>query len=279
MPRCELCGESTKLFQKRHKACEERLANGRAQIIEMARTAALAGTVSEPPATEYAEVAEKSFLSKADLPPLLATGFEQAVDGALEDGILTAEEETALEIFRRAFSLPQELVDRSGALTRMVKAGALRELLEGTIPERVVLSDKLPFNFQKGEKLVWAFPGVRYCETRVSMRYRGSYQGVSVRVAKGLYYRTGGFQGKPTPTEQIVTVGTGGLAVTTKHIYFSGDTKSFRIPYAKIVAFEPYTDGIGVQRDAANARQQLFITGDGWFTYNLVTNLARMAAA
>lgn len=33
---------------------------------------------------------------------------------------------------------------------------------------------------------------------------------------------------------------------------------------------------IGVQRDATSAKDQTFATGDGWFTYNLISNLAQM---
>ena len=43
-----------------------------------------------------------------------------------------------------------------------------------------------------------------------------------------------------------------------------------------IVSFEPYSDGLGVMRDAQMAKPQTFITGDGWFVYNLVVNLAQM---
>jgi hypothetical protein len=48
------------------------------------------------------------------------------------------------------------------------------------------------------------------------------------------------------------------------------------VAYSKIVAFEPYSDGFGIQRDAATALPQTFVTGDGWFAYNLVTNLAQI---
>ena len=43
-----------------------------------------------------------------------------------------------------------------------------------------------------------------------------------------------------------------------------------------IVAFEPYEDGFGIMRDAQTAKPQTFVTGDGWFVYNLATNLAQM---
>tara|TARA_R110000868_G_scaffold189695_2_gene433077 strand:+ start:122429 stop:122581 length:153 start_codon:yes stop_codon:yes gene_type:complete len=49
-----------------------------------------------------------------------------------------------------------------------------------------------------------------------------------------------------------------------------------RIKLDKIVSFQPYDDGLGVQRDAATAKPQSFITGDGWFIYNLVMNVAKL---
>ena len=40
--------------------------------------------------------------------------------------------------------------------------------------------------------------------------------------------------------------------------------------------FEPYDDGFGIMRDAQTAKPQSFRTGDGWFAFNLATNLAQM---
>jgi hypothetical protein len=71
-------------------------------------------------------------------------------------------------------------------------------------------------------------------------------------------------------------VDTGLLAITNKHIYFSGGEKDLRVPYAKVVAFHPFSNGVGIIRDTSNAKLQIFVTGDGWFTYNLITNLARL---
>ena len=93
---------------------------------------------------------------------------------------------------------------------------------------------------------------------------------------KGVYYRTGSFRGHPVETTQTKLVATGLLGVTTKHIYFAGDRTSFRIPYGKVVSFTPFSDGIGVMKDAASARPQTFDTGEGWFIYNLVMNLSQM---
>ena len=66
------------------------------------------------------------------------------------------------------------------------------------------------------------------------------------------------------------------LGLTTKHIYFAGSRKRFRVRYDKIVAFEPFSDGFGIMRDAQTARPQTFRTGDGWFAYNPAANLAQI---
>jgi hypothetical protein len=66
--------------------------------------------------------------------------------------------------------------------------------------------------------------------------------------------------------------------ITDRNIYFSGPQKSLRLPYKKIVSFQPFSDGFGLIRDAVSAKPQIFVTGDGWFTYNVVTNLAHMNA-
>ena len=60
--------------------------------------------------------------------------------------------------------------------------------------------------------------------------------------------------------------------------YFAGRQKQFRVRYDKIVAFEPFSDGFGIMRDAPTAKPQTFWTGDGWFAYNLAVNLAQLQA-
>ncbi len=49
-------------------------------------------------------------------------------------------------------------------------------------------------------------------------------------------------------------VDTGLLGLTTKHIYFAGSKKRFRVRYDRIVTFEPYEDGVGIMREAQTAK-------------------------
>jgi hypothetical protein len=134
----------------------------------------------------------------------------------------------------------------------------------------------LPINFQKDEQVVWAFPNCKYLEDKTRRQFVGGSQGVSVRVMKGVYYRVGAFKGQAVEHTERVHIDTGWVVITNKNIYFAGPRKSVRLPYAKILSFEPFSDGFGVMRDTTTAKPQIFVTGDGWFTYNLVINLAKI---
>ena len=59
-----------------------------------------------------------------------------------------------------------------------------------------------------------------------------------------------------------VSHGAGLMVVTNKHLYYHG-AKAFRIPFSKIVSYEPFSNGIGITRDAANAKMQTFVTDRG----------------
>lgn len=221
-------------------------------------------------------IAESSFIDQKKLSSLIVAGWESAVEIAFQDDVLSHDEEKNLDALQNHFSIPQEQLNNNGAYEKLIKGVILREVLNGTVPEKLNIEGNLPFNLQKSEKIVWLFQDVKYYEEKSRTRYVGGSQGVSIRVAKGIYYRTGGFKGERVQESETIHADTGLLGITNKHVYFAGPSKRFRIAFNKIVAFEPFSDGIGVQRDAQTAKPQTFVTGDGWFTYNLVTNLARI---
>lgn len=248
-------------------------------MVGLAKTAALGKgpeSVLEEINDRLAEIAKDSFIPPDEVRKALIAGWEQAVDHFLEDGNLDPQEEDQLTLFAKHFGFTQEDLDKNGVYSKFVKGAVLREVMEGKVPSRFQLEGVLPFNFQKSEALIWAFNDVAYYEERTRRQYIGGSHGMSFRIAKGVYYRVGSFRGHPVETTERVRVDTGILAVTTKHLYFQGQTKTFRVRLDKVVSFMPYSDGVGIQRDAATAKPQFFITGDGWFTYNLLINVAKL---
>ena len=198
----------------------------------------------------------------------LVRAWETAVENTMEDGLLTLDEENAHHQYLDHFRLTTQDVGANGAHTSLVQAAIIREVTQGIVPQRQNLQGKIPFNLMKSEQLVWVIQGVDYLETIVRRERQGTSHGVSVRVAKGLYYSPRQFRSRPIEWEETVHADTGMLGLTTKHIYFAGSRKKFRVRYDRIVSFDPYDDGFGIMRDAQTARPQTFRTGDGWFPYN-----------
>ncbi len=284
MADCKYCGQPAGFLRHVHKECEGKHEDGQKAIIasiSSAITDPLTGLAGTSLTGKISEIAEQCFIPSAERRQLAIRAWRDAVNNSLHDNILDEATENRLMELKNRLELSQEELDgagaiTSGAYTRVIKSGVIRDLLNGVIPQRINVAGDIPINFQKGERIVWVFNGVSYLEDRTRRQYVGRSQGVSIRVMKGVYYRTGSFAGQPITYSERVHLDTGSVAVTDKNFYFIGTSKSMRIPYKKIVSFQPFTDGVGITRDLVSAKLQTFVTGDGWFTYNLVSNLAQL---
>jgi len=165
------------------------------------------------------------------------------------------QEQEALHWERRIAEAKQETEETRRR--RAEKEAVITAIERGRITRSNMPVEMTPFIMLKSETLVRVFQLTDYLQEQV--------------VRKRQYY-----SGRETPTQYAMRlVDCGMLGVTTKHIYFVGDRQRFRIRYDHIVAFKEYTDGVGLDRAAQDSIHQKFATGDGWFTYNLVTALAR----
>ncbi len=285
MPTCSVCGEDVgfrealKALGPKHLECkaaeeaeERREREALARLTEQAREAVL----DEALLSELGVELDDAALSAEGRHRLLVGAFEHSVEVALDDGILSHAEERAVNEFQRFFKLSDRALNNSGLLTQVAEAAVLREVMEGNIPDPPDLDERPPFNLMKSEDLVWVVEDAGYYKTKTVREFRGSSHGVSIRVAKGLYYRPSAFRGRSVSREETVHADSGMLGVTTKHIYFHGPRERFRVRYDRIVSFEPFSDGIGIMRDNQRAKPETFTVGDGWFIYNLVTNLSQM---
>ena len=272
---CRLCGKDAGIMRKEHKECRKKH-DAAIQSLPEYMAEHLFSTDISTVVNRVNEQAGIAYVQELELHEVYVRGWERSVEQAFEDGILSQDEEDKLKDLANRLSLNQDELDRKGWFHRLIHGAVLRDLMEGKIPDRLIIDFSLPFNFMKSEELIWLFQNVPYYESVTRTRYAGGTQGVSLKLMKGVYYRTGGFRGERIQEQETRHVDTGLFAVTTKHVYFAGDYKSFRIKYNKIVSFQPFYDGIGIQRDAASAKPQIFHTGDGWFTYNLLMNVQNL---
>lgn len=278
MSKCKFCGKDAGLMHSVHQECQTKYDTGQTRIAEILGSLSTGTLGSENAKRQVNDIASSSFIGYNALQGLVLSTFENAVTQALSDGILSEKEENRLIDYVEAFGVSRQTLNQNAAYIKLVKGGILRDIMEGEVPKRLSVAGNLPFNFQKSEKLIWLFQNVQYLQPRTHTTYQGRSNGVSIRIAKGLYFRTSQFTGNPVVSTQITLIDTGVLAVTTKHLYFAGAFKSVKARYDKIISFVPYSDALGIQRDSIS-KSDIFKTDDGWFAYNLVMNLAQFEPA
>lgn len=277
MGNCIYCGQKAGFLKSKHKDCESNYFDGKNKIIENICTAITNNSDFDNLENKIKEITEKCYVKPDEIIDLYVKGFDKAVESFLDDSILTTEEEDRISKFKTHYNFEQNVIDKNGSLQKVVKAAILREVLDGQIPEnKLNIQGNLPFLLQKNENVIWIFQNVDFYEQRTRTIYQGKTQGVSIRIAKGLYYRTGSFKGNPVKIEEMKYISRGIVALTNKQIYFASSAKNFKVPYNKIVTIDPYEDGVGLQKDGANTKPQVFKGLDGWFTYNLISNLNQM---
>ncbi|MCY3919511.1 MAG: hypothetical protein OXG38_06885 [Chloroflexi bacterium] len=89
-----------------------------------------------------------------------------------------------------------------------------------------------------------------------------SYAGPTarIRLAKGVYWRMGHLRGMRHSSEMLTRVDAGTLYLTTKRLIFMGPLGNKTIRLNRILTFEPYSNGIEIQKDAG--RNPVLLFGD-----------------
>jgi hypothetical protein len=275
---CKFCGEPAGFLRSEHPDCRKRDDERRAEqarlLADLERDATEAALTTVPP--QLAQRVAAPELAGADTRGAIVRAWGAAITRLLDGQGVTKESEAALAGYASAFGLTEAEKKEGGALDRLLKALILHDAASDDLKPRLTFNDPLPFLLKKGEFLLWLFRDVRFLEVHEFTRFEGRSAGISVRVMKGVYFRTGGFQGTPVKHDATVTVDTGLLGLTPQAIYFAGPKKGLHLPYAKLVSIEPYSDGVGLQRDGASAKPMTFTPLDGWFAYNLIKNLSAL---
>ncbi len=272
MGTCPYCLKSVGFFRKVHKECESNYNEGK-KIIEQ-KSLDFFNNNDTVEIEELEQIADDSFISYGEFVNIMERSFTKKLEDYLDDGVLSVTEETTLAKYIIHFKLTEEQLNKNGSMTKSVQASLIRKLLSGEeLTNRMDITENLPFKFQKNEYLIWLFQNVELFEQRIKTTYEGGSHGISIRIVKGLYYRTSRFKGNPVKTTNFVPISTGWFAFTNKHIYFSSRTKNFRIKYEKIITLQPYSDGIGVTKDGVTSKPQIFKNIDGWFCYNFLKNI------
>lgn len=274
MGKCKYCGQDAGFLKSSHAECKMRHDQGLARLSQL-----LLGCF-ERKRDFYLEVHSKddiikeAYLSSDEVAQTMRQALDTAVERYLDDGIIDSQEEQMVARFMQFSGLPQSVLNRNHSLEKVVQSKVLQSILNGERPApNITIGGDFPFMLGKTETLVWLFRNVTLHEQKTRREYRGRSRGMSFRIAKGVYYRTGGFRGTPVETTYMQRIDTGCVCLTDKYLYFASPQKTLKIAYSKILSVETYANGVGIQKDAASAKPLFFEGMDSWFTYNVIANL------
>lgn len=271
---CKFCGQPAGFFRSEHKECELIHSNAMVTIPKEISQSITSTSDFSNLNNEITTIAKTGFVNQNELSELYILGFDKAVEIFLDDGIIADEEEKKISSFKKYFNLDQSILNKNGSFEKVAKGLILNDIFQGKLPEdRLNISGNSPFLLEKGETIIWIFQNVEFYEQRTKTSFEGKSQGISIKIAKGVYYRTGHFKGNPITTTQMTLIADGMFALTNKNIYFASTSKNFKTPYSKLISLTQYSDGIGLQKDGVSAKPQVFKGLDGWFTYNVILNL------
>jgi hypothetical protein len=194
--------------------------------------------------------------------------YKNAVQRAIADNEVTISEQETLEQLAKKLNLNvDELnLDKSTDETYNYLV-FLNALNNGYLPS----STNSAIVLQKNEVAHWEVSANLLTSKIVTTGYSGGSQGVSLRVMKGVSYRVGASKSRPIK-EQVSVKHPGVLVVTSKRIVFSSSTKSFTIPFTQLISFDPYSDGLGLQKGNGSYLLSLSNNKSAELTFKILTN-------
>ena len=101
---------------------------GADRVVMEARLAAISVRDGDGHLQDLALSIRQAGFGQGEANRLLIRAWETAVQGALEDGLLSLDEENALARYADHFSLTQQDLDQNGVQTSLVQAAALRDV-------------------------------------------------------------------------------------------------------------------------------------------------------
>ncbi|MDE6811314.1 MAG: hypothetical protein K2J15_03080, partial [Muribaculaceae bacterium] len=192
MGKCKYCGQDAGFLHRKHEQCEQRHLSGVARIKDILADCFQQKEDFYLRQQELRTICRDSYVSEELQRAIYCEAFDTAIDQYLDNGIIDAEEERAVARFVQFTGLPQQVLNANRSLEKVVQSKVLQELLNGKIPApRITVSGSFPFMLSRDEHLLWLFRDVTLQMQKVRRETVGRTRGMSFRVCRGVYYRTG----------------------------------------------------------------------------------------
>jgi hypothetical protein len=289
MSLCEYCGKKVGWFQANHPACVTKASSTGQVVQELVFDGTLAGRSYDELSAEVQKVLKDNNVSFKYVRDALLQGANDAASQlALKSPVTNAEFERLVDIIRGldgssdvqlSDEYRAQMVQRQWfAMGLLLMSNVLWRVLNNITPNfGETVGEPVAFNLRAGEIPIFQTGDcVMYAEERTVTNHSRSYQGLSLPVGRGVYYHIGGSQGHQERTSGLLPLDGGKILVTSKALYFGGQTKTFRIELDHVLRYQPYVDGVGVCESHGAPKVFVFDYRGmdvGWFFYNLLVAL------
>lgn len=204
--------------------------------------------------------------------------FLHALSHLVDDVEISPEYRDYLISFEKKFITQEVRISQFPIYKEYIKNVVLSSVLRGELPKKgTITMTGCPINFEVDEEILWVFNSVTSYQEVTKTINVGASQGLSVRIARGIYYRVGAFRGEPISTSSLKPLYYGDMIITNKNVYFYSTQKSVKYPYDKILAYVPFEDAIGIQQTRANSKTIYYKGVDGRYAFNLLTNIKNLS--
>ena len=311
MPVCRYCGQKAGWFSDAHVVCMNSAQQGCERVASTVASAVVDKLIppkhsdDETWATAFAtqvwsetksqldQLATEHRIPVNDMRAALLKGWSTGAEQVATAEPLSPNRDAVMSAFYRAMGFTVQDIKLTDGFLASCFSMLLWSVMVHGDPKALACVSHHPFNLRGGETPLFFFGSVVYSKETVSRSSQGGYGGMSIRLARGVYYHFGGFKGQRVDTSTLKEIDYGGMLLTTQNIYFGGDHTTFRIPYDHVVSFRPHSDGIGIFRDSANAKAEVFTVLEanpeggnpvsarpifGWFLFNMAHFLAQPEA-
>lgn len=274
---CVLCGKPAGWFRHEHAECRHRHDEYETKIITFFKEA-LDQQIDPDRFRQLTwDIAQSGYIHDQEYWSVVFQGFAEMIEAALDSDGLTEAEEGRIEGMLSAFDIKLDALTFDDAGKKYAKASMLRQMREGHLPVSTpTVTGFNPLSLDPDEKVIWVFPHSSFMTPRTKTQYVGGSSGVSFRIMRGVYFRTSAFKSTPIKTEYLSTEGIGDFVISSKNVFFYSAGKTMRLPFRKIIAIEPYSDGFSLSRDGVNAKPMIFTVDDPWFAVNAISSLRQL---
>ena len=188
--------------------------------------------------SELASTAKEAGFSNLRVQSLNAQAFRDSALKALEDDILSEEEETRLLQIADLFGISQT------ELEAKFRDLQLRLMVARVNDGRLPVMQTCRLLLKKNE-----IPHIEMDATlmkEVTVReYRAGYRGFSMKIAPGVRYHVGGARGRSVAVDtRLEEEDEGTLTVTSLRAAFTGTRTSMEMPYSRLLSLGVFDDGI-----------------------------------